>query len=55
MIRGGGHYVFADQPGDFNQTVLQILARMEKKSEEERRKQGELTQSNDTQEDTELN
>ncbi|XP_035650716.1 1-acylglycerol-3-phosphate O-acyltransferase ABHD5-like [Oncorhynchus keta] len=29
VIRGGGHYVFADQPDDFNQNVLHILARME--------------------------
>ncbi|XP_036808967.1 1-acylglycerol-3-phosphate O-acyltransferase ABHD5 [Oncorhynchus mykiss] len=38
VIRGGGHYVFADQPDDFNQNVLHILARMEgdkeKRSEE---------------------
>lgn len=30
VIRGAGHYVFADQPDDFNQTVLQILNRTEK-------------------------
>lgn len=30
VIRGAGHYVFADQPDDFNQVVLEILARMAK-------------------------
>ncbi|XP_056876763.1 1-acylglycerol-3-phosphate O-acyltransferase ABHD5-like isoform X3 [Takifugu flavidus] len=30
VIRGAGHYVFADQPDDFNQTVLQLLTRTEK-------------------------
>ncbi|XP_041757887.1 1-acylglycerol-3-phosphate O-acyltransferase ABHD5, partial [Coregonus clupeaformis] len=33
VIRGGGHYVFADQPDDFNQNVLHILARMEGEKE----------------------
>ncbi|XP_044192533.1 1-acylglycerol-3-phosphate O-acyltransferase ABHD5-like [Thunnus albacares] len=35
VIRGAGHYVFADQPDDFNQTILHILARTEKKSQDE--------------------
>ncbi|KAM3596738.1 uncharacterized protein V6R79_019666 [Siganus canaliculatus] len=35
VIRGAGHYVFADHPDDFNQTVLEILGRMEMKSKDE--------------------
>ncbi|XP_056154279.1 1-acylglycerol-3-phosphate O-acyltransferase ABHD5 [Lampris incognitus] len=34
VIRGAGHYVFADQPDDFNQTVLQILATVETKKKD---------------------
>lgn len=45
MIRGAGHYVFADQPDDFNETVLQILAGPEKKSEDGGTKQWEFRQS----------
>ncbi|XP_049891482.1 1-acylglycerol-3-phosphate O-acyltransferase ABHD5-like isoform X2 [Epinephelus moara] len=42
VIRGAGHYVFADQPEDFNQTVLQILNRLEKTSHNEGTKQREV-------------
>ncbi|XP_038827655.1 1-acylglycerol-3-phosphate O-acyltransferase ABHD5-like isoform X2 [Salvelinus namaycush] len=42
VIRGGGHYVFADQPDDFNQNILHILARLdgEKDERRERRMRG---------------
>ncbi|XP_058475315.1 1-acylglycerol-3-phosphate O-acyltransferase ABHD5-like [Solea solea] len=36
VIRGAGHYVFADQPEDFNQAVLQILARTDTTTEDEK-------------------
>ncbi|XP_023116723.1 1-acylglycerol-3-phosphate O-acyltransferase ABHD5-like [Amphiprion ocellaris] len=39
VIRGAGHYVFADQPEDFNQIVLQILTRMEGETKDEATKQ----------------
>ncbi|XP_029298798.1 1-acylglycerol-3-phosphate O-acyltransferase ABHD5-like isoform X3 [Cottoperca gobio] len=52
VIRGAGHYVFADQPVDFNKTVLQILARTAKKRLHEGTKQRELPHSDDTQEVT---
>lgn len=35
VIRGAGHYVFADQPDDFNETVLYILAKTERRRAEE--------------------
>uniref|UniRef100_A0A3B4AXS5 1-acylglycerol-3-phosphate O-acyltransferase ABHD5 n=1 Tax=Periophthalmus magnuspinnatus TaxID=409849 RepID=A0A3B4AXS5_9GOBI len=35
VIRGAGHYVFADQPDDFNQTVLQIVSRAERSGQSE--------------------
>lgn len=55
VIRGAGHYVFADQPDDFNQTVLHILAGTEKKSRGEGTKQWELPHSDDSQEGTWFN
>ncbi|KAF7221554.1 1-acylglycerol-3-phosphate O-acyltransferase ABHD5 [Nothobranchius furzeri] len=35
VIRGAGHYVFADQPEDFNQTVLRVLSSTGGTSEDE--------------------
>ncbi|MEQ2170695.1 hypothetical protein GOODEAATRI_002897, partial [Goodea atripinnis] len=39
VIRGAGHYVFADQPEDFNQTILRILALMDGKGIDKKTKQ----------------
>uniref|UniRef100_A0A3P8RTV3 1-acylglycerol-3-phosphate O-acyltransferase ABHD5 n=1 Tax=Amphiprion percula TaxID=161767 RepID=A0A3P8RTV3_AMPPE len=39
FYKGAGHYVFADQPEDFNQIVLQILTRMEGETKDEATKQ----------------
>uniref|UniRef100_A0A1A8M4A1 1-acylglycerol-3-phosphate O-acyltransferase ABHD5 n=4 Tax=Nothobranchius TaxID=28779 RepID=A0A1A8M4A1_9TELE len=44
VIRGAGHYVFADQPEDFNQTVLRVLSSTGGTSEDEGDQDNAITQ-----------
>ncbi|XP_054462183.1 1-acylglycerol-3-phosphate O-acyltransferase ABHD5-like [Anoplopoma fimbria] len=48
VIRGAGHYVFADQPDEFNQTVLQILTGTGERSQDEGTNHRALPPSDDT-------